>query len=257
MTAPIQTLVNRLKDKGFWRPRPLSWAPRGIDQFLACPVKDLILRFRTIMLGFVNFYSFADNISSLGIIYYILRASLQRTICNKLGIGIKECLARYGPNVTINIQKRNGMVVQLDFKCPPLRRSPANFQGGKLLKDPLNVKDWKVSTLTALGQCCANCGTSSKVEMHHLKHLKTMNSKLDSFGKMMARINRKQVPLCRPCHLSVHRGSYAGFSLRYFKFIPHPPVLHSPQRTSSFFRSRIFLLRKTRAFAFAFAFAFA
>ena len=37
--------------------------------------------------------------------------------------------------------------------------------------------------------------------------------------KMMARINRKQVPLCRPCHLKVHRGNYLGMSLQHFKYI--------------------------------------
>jgi 5-methylcytosine-specific restriction endonuclease McrA len=97
-----------------------------------------------------------------------------------------------------------------------------NFQGTGYEKDPLMVKNWKVSTLTALDQCCANCGTFNKIEMHHLKHLKTMNAKLDSFGKMMARINRKQVPLCRPCHQKVHNvfGTYTGMSLRHFKYIP-------------------------------------
>ena len=55
--------------------------------------------------------------------------------------------------------------------------------------------------------------------MHHLKHIKGMNAKLDSFGKMMAKINRKQVPLCRPCHLSVHKGTCAGMSLKHFNYI--------------------------------------
>jgi len=32
-----------------------------------------------------------------------------------------------------------------------------------------------------------------------------MNAKLDSFGRMMARINRKQVPLCQTCHLRFTR----------------------------------------------------
>jgi hypothetical protein len=94
-----------------------------------------------------------------------------------------------------------------------------NFLGTKLYKDPLLIKNWKISSLSALGQCCANCGSTERVEMHHLKHLKGMNAKLDSFGKMMGRINRKQVPLCRPCHLRVHRGTHIGFSLQHFQYI--------------------------------------
>ena len=220
MTAPLQMLGKRLREKGFWRPGPSGPVPKGINKFIAFPIKDLILRFRTIMSGFVNFYSFSDNIHALRSVYYLLRCSLQRTICKKLDIGIRECLVRYGPDVTLFIVKKDGTEVCLDFKCPPLRRAPMNFQGADLHKDPLIVKNWKVSTITALGQCCANCGTSQRVEMHHLKHLKTRNCSSCPFGKMMARINRKQVPLCRPCHQRVHKGEYAGMSLRHFRYIP-------------------------------------
>jgi len=48
----------------------------------------------------------------------------------------------------------------------------------------------------------------------------------------MARINRKQVPLCRPCHQKVHKGTYAGMSLRHFQYIPppYPPRVGGEER---------------------------
>lgn len=55
--------------------------------------------------------------------------------------------------------------------------------------------------------------------MHQLKHLKTLNVKLNAFEKMMARINRKQVPLCHVCHRKVHMGRYEGMSLKFFEHI--------------------------------------
>ena len=90
-------------------------------------------------------------------------------------------MARFGPTVSITIHKRDGTSVTLDFKCPTLRRDSWNFLGTHLYKDPLLIKNWKISTLTALGQCCANCGSTKKVEMHHIKHLRGLNAKLDSF----------------------------------------------------------------------------
>jgi len=57
------------------------------------------------------------------------------------------------------------------------------------------------------------------IEMHHVKHIKTIGPKLTPFDKLMARINRKQVPLCRKCHLKVHKGEYKGMSLNHFKYI--------------------------------------
>ena len=219
MTAPIRLLTQRLRERGFWKlsstGRPVS---KGVTILLPFPIKDLILRFRTILRGFLNYYSFADNITSLMYIYFLLSGSLKSTICRKFDIGRRECLDLYGPNTTISIRKRDGQLVHLDFPPPRLVRHPMNFQGSSS-EDPTRIKDWRVSTLTALGQCCSNCGSRLNIEMHHLKHLKTMNAHLDSFGKAMARINRKQVSLCRPCHWKVHKGEYAGMSLKYFNSI--------------------------------------
>lgn len=91
------------------------------------------------------------------------------------------------------------------------------FQGGKAnFIDPTSSLDYKISTKNGLDLPCVSSGSCLGIEMHHLKHIKTLNSKLDSFGKMMAKINRKQVPLCRKCHMDVHNGIYSGKSLKNF-----------------------------------------
>ena len=51
--------------------------------------------------------------------------------------------------------------------------------------------------------------------MHHVRHIKTINVKLNPFDKQMATINRKQVPLCFTCHNLVHAGKYDKLSLKY------------------------------------------
>src|SRR5207302_4413267 len=84
MTAPLPLLAKRLFEKGFWKHGPKGPVAKGIPHLTPFSLKDLILRFRTIMNGYVNFYSFADNISSLGYIYYLLHGSLRCTICRKL-----------------------------------------------------------------------------------------------------------------------------------------------------------------------------
>ena len=180
MGAPLKILAKRLKEKGFWKSGPKGPIPIGVGKFTAFPLKDLILRFRSILLGLLNYYSFVDNIYTLRYIYFLLLSSLQRTIQRKENIGYRECLAKYGPTVYILIYKRDGSTVELSFECPPLRKNLMNFKGTERSKDPLLIKDWKVSTITALGQCCASCGSTSRIEMHHLKHLKTVNVKLDS-----------------------------------------------------------------------------
>lgn len=219
MTVPIELLLKRLKERGFWKTGTKGYHPLGITTFIPLPIKEMIIRYRSILSGFLNYYSFSDNRYTLRRIYYILKRSLQKTICRKLNIGIRECLKEYGRNVTLSIKKRNGENVKLNFVCPSLKRNPLNFMGTQKYEDPLTMKNWRISTISALGQPCANCGDSKNVEMHHVKHIKTINPKLDSFGKMMARINRKQIPLCRLCHNKVHKGTYAGFTLKHFSYI--------------------------------------
>jgi hypothetical protein len=219
MNAPLKILAKRFRDRKFWKPTKTGPKALGIRNWMGWPIKELILRFRAILYGTLNFYSFVDNRGALSYIYLLLHNSLRNTICRKLNIGFREFLSIYGPKISLTIYKNSTKEwVELNFACPSLITKRYNFSGEPEI-DPLSRKDWKVSRISALGQNCANCASTVNVEMHHLKHLKTMNAKLDSFGKMMASINRKQVPLCRPCHVKVHNGEYVGMSLHNFQRI--------------------------------------
>ena len=49
----------------------------------------------------------------------------------------------------------------------------------------------------------------AQVEMHHIRQIKDLRGRLhlDWFQKQMAAINRKQIPLCRSHHQSLHLGT--------------------------------------------------
>ena len=51
---------------------------------------------------------------------------------------------------------------------------------------------------------CNVCGSKTNVEMHHVRQLKDLNPKLDMMDKLMASRKRKQIPLCRICHVDKH-----------------------------------------------------
>jgi hypothetical protein len=57
MTAPIPEIVDRLVKKGFAKWAQKKWYPLPIGDLTPLPVKDLILRYRVIMYGFLNYYS--------------------------------------------------------------------------------------------------------------------------------------------------------------------------------------------------------
>jgi hypothetical protein len=179
----------------------------------------MILRFRVILYGYLNFFSFIDNPTGLLKIFWILKRCLQKTICRKKDIGYKSLLSSFGKDTSLKVRRSDGQIVTLDFKKPILSRQPMRFYGTRTHPDPMLDKIWKISTISALGQGCANCGTRSNIEMHHIKHIRTVNVKLSKFDQMAARVNRKQIPLCRKCHVKVHQGKHQGMSLRNFIYI--------------------------------------
>ena len=49
--------------------------------------------------------------------------------------------------------------------------------------------------------------------MHHVKHIRKGTEKPTGFQSIMAKLNRKQVPVCPMCHKNIHAGKYDGASL--------------------------------------------
>lgn len=219
MTVPIPDIVKKLVERKYLRTIEDKWSPQTFRKIIPIPVRDMILKYRTILRGFLNYFSFVDNIKQLGKIHWILWESLRKTICRKLDISKSIFFQQFGKDIALKVRKKDGTTTILDFPAPKLVRDPDSFSNIERLGDPLASRNWKISTIAALGQPCSNCGSGHKVEMHHLKHIRTINLKLSGFDSLMARINRKQVPLCQPCHARVHKGEHQGMSIHYFKHL--------------------------------------
>ena len=41
-----------------------------------------------------------------------------------------------------------------------------------------------------------------------------MNEKVKGFTELMAKMNRKQIPVCVKCHQKIHKGEYDGENLK-------------------------------------------
>jgi hypothetical protein len=62
-----------------------------------------------------------------------------------------------------------------------------------------------ISEASLKGLSCSICGSTYRVEMHHIRKMKDLNPNLSSVDRLMAQLQRKQIPLCRSCHLEKHR----------------------------------------------------
>lgn len=216
MTAPILEIVKKLESKGFLLRRGNRWLPKSIGTFTALPIRDIIIRYLAIISGITNYYSFTDNKLRLNKIHWILKESLRKTISRKLKCNRRKFLHSFGRNITLTIKRKDKVEKKLSFQSPDLKRTPMLFLGAASFKDPYTIVHRWIRTKSSFGQACANCNSWDNIEMHHVKHIRTINLKLNSFDQLLARVNRKQVPLCRRCHADVHAGKYSGMSLKHF-----------------------------------------
>lgn len=132
---------------------------------------------------------------------------------NKFDRSKSKIIKKFGKNITVTYRNSQGDSKYVDFSWPNLVRSPMNFSG-YTRDDPFEPLNYKISTKNLMSANCTNCNSTKNIEMHHIKHIKSINTKLSDFDKMVAAINRKQVPLCRECHVKIHMGEYKGVNLK-------------------------------------------
>jgi hypothetical protein len=101
----------------------------------------------------------------------------------KSDTGTSKCIKFFKPNYKMNVW---------DFKY--------NADPHIITLYTKNLK----SMARLLNLVCKYCGSDYKVEMHHIRALKNLNPKLKPIDKIMASIKRKQIPLCRVCHMNLH-----------------------------------------------------
>jgi hypothetical protein len=64
-----------------------------------------------------------------------------------------------------------------------------------------------------LGEPCLICGSTSNIEMHHVKSLKDMKPLKNAFLDKQRAALRKQIPLCRDHHLQIHNYNWRNSAM--------------------------------------------
>lgn len=55
---------------------------------------------------------------------------------------------------------------------------------------------------------CSQCGSTTDVEIHHVRQLRSMSKtvKADFLIQQIVKMNRKQIPMCKLCHIKYHQN---------------------------------------------------
>lgn len=210
--APIKKIVSELEKQGFIKRYSHDsdrTIPNAITKFIFLDHKSILLRYNAIIREYLNYYSPADNFFRLNsVISFILRHSCAKTLARKFRLKSRAGAFRnFGKNLSVKITK--GEKVKT-YQLP----IPEEFKSStRILKDPLTVLNFRLQSQSALDEVCAICGSRKGIEMHHVKHLRKNQAVSSGFTRLMSELNRKQLPVCRPCHRQIHKGCYNGLSL--------------------------------------------
>lgn len=216
--VPTLKLWEKMKEKGFRNEKRPIHKPEWIN----LTHQEIIIRYNYVIRGLLNYYSNTHDIYNIRSILYVLRFSAFSTLANKLNLNTGKVISKFGwlmkdPETGYKLYLPEHEVNEktLNYMYVTAKKKNKKKNEGEGITDPFAITKWNIRTHSAylLDQPCKICNSTENVEMHHVKHIKTINIKLDDFTKSMAKLNRKQIPVCIKCHDKIHSGTYDGTAL--------------------------------------------
>ena len=199
--------------------KPIRRTERTIDTDFS-----IVAQFQAEFRGVAEYYRLAFNRHRLGYLKYVMERSLAKTLARKYRITVPQVYRRYRAVLDTEHGPRRGLqvLIQRDGGRPPLA---AQWGGISLARDitprPLNDDPPRIwngprSELVQrlLAEVCELCGSTEKIEVHHVRALKDLNPKGQNhqpeWVTRMASRRRKTLVVCRACHEAIHAGRRTG-----------------------------------------------
>ncbi len=217
LTALMKLISKKLALAGFHRYH------KGLTKttWLELELSQIIYLANSIIRGYLNYYSFVYNRNRLtGYVYYIIRDSVLRTFAAKMRLKTRaQVIKKYGLNLTIydyssplikelNKKLAYKEIIHLVNVSKEYKLNVWNFKIKNLLfMDIPSLFSNNVSLATVLASKCKICGSTYRVEMHHIRELKDIRFKKNTVDYIMSKARRKQILLCRECHMKYHSGN--------------------------------------------------
>ncbi|MEK7889160.1 reverse transcriptase domain-containing protein [Burkholderia contaminans] len=211
MRAPCDKLVARLNSRGFC---DKGGSPIAKSAWIALDDDQIVALAGAVLRGLVNYYSFADNYADLRRIEYILKYSAAKTLAGKHRTSVRQIFLKCGDRLTIKKAHAGKSSATTFPTVSDWTRNPTRFKVGEVPSpDHVFQRNQRLRTRSKLGSSCVICGSDDRVAMHHIRHVRKMGTAVQGFSRLMATLNRKQIPVCSPCHTRIHKGEYDGLKL--------------------------------------------
>jgi len=211
LTAPINLIKRRFSKV------KLAVNNRGVSRtsWVALTLRQIIHNFNRIIQGYENYYSFIHNKGNfMSWLFYVLRDSALRTIAHKLSLGRRaKVVKRFGINLHIPVQVKDpdtDKIIKREIKLykPSFKLNVWDFKSKPINTSiPQMLYSEGISLATLDNLICTVCRSNYRVEMHHVRMMKNLSPRIKSLDALMAKANRKQIPLCRNCHMKYHNST--------------------------------------------------
>lgn len=197
--------------------------PRSFDHLIHEEDYDIVSKFQLEFIGIVQYYKLARNLGKLFKIKWIIQNAMLRTLANKHKTSVAKLVKKYKKWKIINGKRysvievsyvKNGKSISKYFGGISLERTSVNNVSN--ITDNIITFNFPRSSVAEklLNNKCEICGSTDRVEIHHIKHLKNIKKSKEPWALRMIALNRKTIALCHKHHCEVHKGKYNDRKLR-------------------------------------------
>ena len=192
--------------------------PREKPAFSVLQDSEIVNRYNQMIVGISNYYKICDLNTTVHYIDYILKYSCAKTLAQRHRITLGQVFSKYGKSIKVSyikddvirfLELKSG--TKLIKKYNNTQRNNYN-QAQATLYDPFKLySHWRTKSKPYM-HCCV-CGSDLRIEMHHVRSLRSSKAKNQQtnkspFQEILDKLNRKQIPLCHECHIDVTHGKH-------------------------------------------------
>ncbi|WP_338246720.1 group II intron reverse transcriptase/maturase [Dictyobacter halimunensis] len=180
-------------------------------------VYSIVAQYQSEFRGFAEYYQLANDLYRLNTLKWTMEQSLVKTLATELKTTVKKVHKKFGVTWIVERRACKGLqaTIPREGKNPLIAR-----WGGISLKRRLQaiLNDqppiiWGGRSeleKRLLADTCELCGSTDRVEVHHIRALKDLERKgrqeKPLWAKVMSARRRKTLVVCWSCHRNIHAG---------------------------------------------------
>lgn len=207
---PLEKIKKKFIEYNFIKKVNHFYKPTSCGRLIHHDLHRILSYYNSIYKNLANYYYICVNHSFLRNIHYFLKYSCALTIAIKMKLKTKsKVFKKYGNSLSITTKNETIRFVEWDYwKHFKL----FNFIHKEPIIDILR-KFTNYTPKIGLFDCCFSCGAVNNLEMHHVNKQSNIKNSLSYKKRIKIANTRKQIILCKNCHIKVHKGTYSGKKL--------------------------------------------